>query len=374
MTNLLRRGRLEVETDLLLGAEEVLLPSGVAVTIDALPASPAAHAKQTAGVATATPPPVARSGFDAALFAPTKAAANSAAAPAEPRGVAATGDPRADPRADSSVSRAVQAPSRAPAPPRVPTVHVAEVAPMGLGAPVVHIGAPVVPIGSPVVPIGSPVVPIVDHVVAPGGASKSERLAALDALHARACPHCTAATAHTRLVFGEGNPDAELVFVGEAPGETEDQQGRPFVGRAGEKLDSMIGAMGFTRADVYIANVLKSRPPDNRTPLAHEIERCGPYLLAQLSVIRPKVIVTLGGPATKLLLASELGITRLRGVFGSVRLGVADGAPFDVPVMPTFHPAYLLRNYTTETRAQVWEDLKKVLTALGREAPSRKSS
>jgi DNA polymerase len=222
--------------------------------------------------------------------------------------------------------------------------------------------------------IAAPVVPIVDHVVAPGGASKSERLAALDALHARACPHGTAATAHPHLVFGEGNPDAELVFVGEAPGETEDQQGRPFVGRAGEKLDSMIGAMGFARADVYIANVLKSRPPDNRTPLAHEIERCGPYLLAQLSVIRPKVIVTLGGPATKLLLASELGITRLRGVFGGVRLGVAEGAPFDVPVMPTFHPAYLLRNYTTETRAQVWEDLKKVLAALGREAPARKSS
>jgi len=136
----------------------------------------------------------------------------------------------------------------------------------------------------------------------------------------------------------------------------------------------MIGAMGLARSDVYIANVLKARPPGNRTPLAHEVERCGPYLLAQLAIVRPKAIITLGGPATKLLLASELGITRLRGAWANVRLGTAEGAPFDVPVMPTFHPAYLLRNYTPETRRQVWEDLKKVLEQLGRSVPQRARS
>ncbi|MFZ9914444.1 MAG: uracil-DNA glycosylase [Phycisphaerales bacterium] len=211
---------------------------------------------------------------------------------------------------------------------------------------------------------------------APRAGSKSERLQALDDAHAAQCPHCTAATAHTRLVFGEGNPDAEIVFVGEAPGETEDRLGRPFVGRAGEKLDEMIAAMGLRREAVYIANVLKSRPPENRTPLRHEVEQCGPYLLAQIEVIRPKAVVTLGGPATKLLLASELGITRLRGVFGSLRIsGLGDegrASVLEIPVMPTFHPAYLLRNYTPETRRQVWEDLKKVLALLGREAPARR--
>jgi DNA polymerase len=136
----------------------------------------------------------------------------------------------------------------------------------------------------------------------------------------------------------------------------------------------MIAAMGLRRQDVYIANVLKSRPPDNRTPLAHEIDACGPYLLAQLAVIRPQVIVTLGGPASKLLLASELGITRLRGVLARVSLGAAEGQPFEVPVMPTFHPAYLLRNYTMETRQQVWEDLKKVMGVLGRPLPARPTS
>jgi DNA polymerase len=220
----------------------------------------------------------------------------------------------------------------------------------------------------------APVVPLVDRVSPPSGASKSERLAALDRLHAAECPHCTTATGYERIVFGEGNPDAEIVFVGEAPGETEDKLGRPFVGRAGEKLDEMIAAMGLSRGDVYIANVLKARPPGNRTPLAHEVERCGPYLLAQLAVVRPKAIVTLGGPATKLLLATELGITRLRGAWANVRLGSAEGTPFDVPVMPTFHPAYLLRNYTPETRRQVWEDLKKVLELLGRPAPQRARS
>lgn len=204
-------------------------------------------------------------------------------------------------------------------------------------------------------------------------ASRSAALAELRERHDRSCPHCTTATGHTQTVFGEGNPSARLVFVGEAPGETEDRLGRPFVGRAGEKLDEMIRGMGLRREDVYIANVLKSRPPDNRTPLQHEVEACGPYLAAQLRIIRPEVVVTLGGPATKLLLRTELGITRLRGIWAEYRdfevdrvpgSGLGEGEELVIPVMPTFHPAYLLRNYTLETRRQVWQDLQAVLTRL----------
>ena len=157
------------------------------------------------------------------------------------------------------------------------------------------------------------------------------------------------------------------MFVGEAPGETEDQLGRPFVGRAGQKLDEMIKAMGMSRDDVYIANVLKSRPPDNRTPLPTEVERCAPFLAAQLRIIRPEVIVSLGGPATKFLLGVDTGITKLRGQWASwVPPGDTEAAP--VPVMPTYHPAYLLRNYTPKTRGEVWSDLKQVMDRLRRQA------
>ncbi len=205
-----------------------------------------------------------------------------------------------------------------------------------------------------------------------GIASETDRataLTSLEATHAATCPHCTTATAHTRLVFGEGSAVARLMFIGEAPGETEDQLGRPFVGRAGQKLDEMIRAMGLRREDVYIANVLKSRPPENRTPLQHEVDRCGPYLIEQIRIIRPAAIVTLGGPATKLVLATEQGITRLRGVWGEILVPLegpgADAAEsIAIPVMPTFHPAYLLRNYTAETRRQVWHDLQAVLAKL----------
>ena len=173
------------------------------------------------------------------------------------------------------------------------------------------------------------------------------------------CEHCTNVRGHIQTVFGEGSPDADIFFVGEAPGETEDRIGRPFVGAAGQKLDEMIRAMGLRREDCYIANVLKSRPPENRTPLAEEIERCGPYLVDQILIVNPKVIVTLGGPATKLLLKVDLGISKLRGVWAewipppSTRRG-------PIPVMPTHHPAYLLRNYTVETRKEVWSDLQAV--------------
>lgn len=146
------------------------------------------------------------------------------------------------------------------------------------------------------------------------------------------------------------------MFIGEAPGAEEDRTGRPFVGRAGQKLEEIIKAMGLTREDVYIANVLKARPPDNRTPTAEEAARCGPYLVEQIRIIQPLVLVTLGGPATKLILERPEGITRLRGIWASYDIGTRQ-----IPVMPTFHPAYLLRNYTQETRSRVWSDIQAVM-------------
>ncbi len=200
---------------------------------------------------------------------------------------------------------------------------------------------------------------------APPEVVSADKPAALEALRARhdaACPHCTTATGHTRTVFGETNPDAALMFIGEAPGEEEDRTGRPFVGRAGQKLDDMIAAMKLRREDVYIANVLKSRPPGNRTPLPAEVDACAPYLAEQIRIIRPKVIVALGSPAAKWLLQTNLGITQLRGTWGRY----VDGR-LEIPVMPTFHPAYLLRSYTKETRAKVWSDMQQVMKALGKE-------
>jgi len=203
----------------------------------------------------------------------------------------------------------------------------------------------------------------------PTAASGSDKVALLEALHQRhdeTCPHCTSVKTHNRTVFGEGSPDAEIMFIGEAPGEEEDRLGRPFVGRAGKKLDEIINAMGLQREDVYIANILKARPPNNRTPQADEIARCAPFLLEQIQIISPKVIVALGGPSAKTLLQTDIGITRLRGTWGEYPVGGRA-----IPLMPTFHPAYLLRNYTRETRMEVWSDMKQVLDRIGRKAPSK---
>lgn len=189
-------------------------------------------------------------------------------------------------------------------------------------------------------------------------ASREEKAAMLEALrrrHDAECPHCTAATAHSRTVFADGDPDAALMFVGEAPGEEEDRQGIPFVGRAGQLLNDMIRAMGLTREQVYIANVLKARPPNNATPTPDEAAKCGPYLLEQIEIVRPRVIVTLGNPATHYLLNTTRGITSLRGTWQEFR---------GIPVMPTFHPAYLLRAYTPENRSKVWSDLQQVMARL----------
>jgi DNA polymerase len=159
-----------------------------------------------------------------------------------------------------------------------------------------------------------------------------------------------------QIVFGVGNPNADLMFVGEAPGRDEDIQGIPFVGRAGQKLTQIIEAIGLTRGDVYIANVIKCRPPENRNPEPDEVEQCEPFLFRQVDTIKPKVIVALGTFAAKSLLKSTDSISRLRGRVYDYR-----GAK----LVPTFHPAFLLRN--PACRREVWEDMKKVRALLNGE-------
>ncbi len=193
-------------------------------------------------------------------------------------------------------------------------------------------------------------------------------LAELDASEVQVCRKCDLCKTRTTVVFGEGSASAELVFVGEGPGAEEDRQGRPFVGRAGELLTKMIHAMGLTREDVFICNMVKCRPPGNRTPNPPEIESCWGYLVRQLEIIRPRAIVTLGNPATQNLLDVRTGITRMRGHWRELP-PIGDGLG-GTPVMPTFHPAYLLRNYSVDTRRKVWADLQAVMKLLGLEPPT----
>ena len=169
------------------------------------------------------------------------------------------------------------------------------------------------------------------------------------------CQRCKLAPSRTNLVYGVGNPDADLVFVGEAPGADEDAQGEPFVGKAGQLLTKMIEAMGYSRADVYICNVLKCRPPGNRNPEPDEVASCEPFLKRQLAAIRPRMIVALGKFAAQCLLRDDTPITRLRGGFRSYE---------GIPLMPTLHPAYLLRDPSKKKLA--WDDLKAVNAALAR--------
>ncbi len=196
---------------------------------------------------------------------------------------------------------------------------------------------------------------------------KATALEEMDRNEVRPCSLCPLHQSRTQTVFGESNPDADLVFVGEAPGAEEDATGRPFVGRAGELLTKMIVAMGLQRQDVYICNMLKCRPPNNRTPNPQEIECCWGYLLRQLQILQPKVIVTLGNPATQGLLNTKVGITRLRGHWQKLP-NLGEGLE-GIDVMPTFHPAYLLRQYTPENRRKVWSDLQAVMDKLGLTPP-----
>jgi len=189
--------------------------------------------------------------------------------------------------------------------------------------------------------------------VAPGGVRET-----LEDIRAELgeCGRCGLGGTRTNLEFGVGNSRARLVFVGEAPGRDEDLQGEPFVGEAGQLLTKIIQAMGFKREDVYICNVLKCRPPNNRNPLPAEIEQCHPFLLRQLKAIAPVAVVALGTFAAQTLLNTREPISKLRGHFHDYH---------DIPLMPTFHPAFLLRN--AAMKREVWEDMQQVMRLLGKE-------
>jgi uracil-DNA glycosylase len=174
------------------------------------------------------------------------------------------------------------------------------------------------------------------------------------------CQRCKLCTGRKNIVFGVGNPRADLVFVGEGPGENEDLKGVPFVGAAGDLLTKMIQAMGFSRDEVYICNVVKCRPPGNRNPEPDEIAACEPFLRSQLLAIQPKVIVALGKFAAQTLLRDSTPITRLRGQWREYQ---------GVKLMPTFHPAYLLRSPAEKRKA--WEDLQQVMKIFGKQGPAR---
>ena len=194
--------------------------------------------------------------------------------------------------------------------------------------------------------------------VAPAGAPPPETLEGIRA-DLGECTRCKLHAGRTNLVFGVGSPTADLVFVGEAPGRDEDRQGIPFVGRAGQLLTRIIAAIGLSRDEVYIANVIKCRPPNNRNPEPDEVSTCEPFLFRQIDVIRPRVVVALGGFAIRTLLRTDDAVSRLRGRVFDYR-----GAK----LIPTFHPAYLLRS--PERKRDVWEDMKRVRALLAEPASS----
>jgi DNA polymerase len=189
---------------------------------------------------------------------------------------------------------------------------------------------------------------------------KRRRLIALDEKEVRGCTKCRLCETRTNTVFGEGDANAKIFFIGEGPGENEDLKGRPFVGRAGELLNKWVSAMGLAREQVFIANIVKCRPPGNREPAPDEVATCTPYLQRQLEIVRPHVIITLGRPSAQYMLQSKLSMGKLRGQWHEWR---------GIKLMPTYHPAYVLRQYTVETRGAVWSDLKKVMAELNLPIP-----
>jgi uracil-DNA glycosylase family 4 len=197
----------------------------------------------------------------------------------------------------------------------------------------------------------------------PPGNGQSVELTSL-AEKVSSCVACSLCRTRKQTVFADGSPDAKIMFIGEAPGADEDAQGVPFVGRAGQLLTRMIeDGMGLPRKSVYIANVLKCRPPDNRNPEPDEVASCRGYLEAQIDLVKPEVLVALGKFAAQFLLETEEGITRLRGTWGTYR---------GIPVMPTYHPSFLLRQ--PGQKKDAWEDLLKVLAKVGLPAPARKGA
>ena len=251
------------------------------------------------------------------------------------------------------IPRRAKAPVNEPAPAPV-TVNVSDSAPAPSPAP-----SPVSTTMERSAPVPAP--------AAPAPAPPAAPARALPLIHeeVRACAKCGLAPTRTNTVFSRGNPEAKLVFVGEAPGADEDAQGLPFVGRAGQLLDKMIQAMGLDPVkDVYVCNIIKCRPPGNRRPEPEEIAACIPYLHEQLDAIQPRVIVAMGNTAVGALLETKIGITKVRGNWKLYR--------GRVPVMPTYHPSYLIRPSAQqqEAKRQAWEDLQAVMKELG--LPPRK--
>lgn len=190
-----------------------------------------------------------------------------------------------------------------------------------------------------------------------GDASKEKIFSSLEQ-EIKECRACPLAKTRKNAVPGEGSIEADLMFVGEGPGRDEDIQGKPFVGKAGQLLTRIIKAMKFERESVYITNVIKCRPPENRNPRISEIEKCQRFLSKQIELISPKIIVTLGNVPTRYFLNKTAGITSLRGIFYSYH---------DIKIMPTFHPSYLVRNEDNkELKKMVWKDMQKVMAVLGK--------
>ena len=260
------------------------------------------------------------------------------------------------PAPDQNGLEALATGDRAPPPPSPPPKPSAKPAPTAEKPAVDLFGNPVVKPGDP------SALPAFEGPPPPRG-RRIELLQAMDDAEVKGCTKCDLSQTRTHTVFGEGDPEAAVMFVGEGPGENEDLTGRPFVGKAGGLLDKMIAGMGLKREDVYIANVVKCRPPNNRVPTAGEVAACTPYLDRQIEWIRPRVVVTLGLPATKHLLGLNLPMSRMRGQWHEWR---------GVKVMPTYHPAYLLRSYTEANRRAVWDDLRLVMAEVGLAGPGKK--
>ena len=204
---------------------------------------------------------------------------------------------------------------------------------------------------------GQAILPVrTDKIVSP---PQADLLAELQAI-VTVCEKCRLSKSRTQVVYGVGSPTADLMFIGEAPGRDEDIQGEPFVGRAGQLLTDIIKAMKLTRDDVYIANVIKCRPPENRNPEADELDTCRPYIRRQIEIIQPKVIVTLGRFALQSLTEKAFAISAARGQWLDYN---------GIKVMPTYHPAYLLRN--PAAKKEVWADMKKVMIALENDSTPR---
>ncbi|MCY3842898.1 MAG: uracil-DNA glycosylase [Acidobacteria bacterium] len=265
--------------------------------------------------------------------------------------------------AEASEPAAGASPPAGPAPPADVPPPAGSAPPADVPPPAGPASAAGVPASSEMAPPSADVVPplasgavalsMFDRVEAPADGSPPERLAQVRE-QLGPCTRCKLHSGRTTLVFGVGNPDADLMFVGEAPGRDEDREGIPFVGRAGQLLTRIIEAIDLRRDDVYIANVIKCRPPDNRNPEPDEVQTCEPYLFAQIDCIRPRVIVALGSFAARTLLRDErTSITRVRGKVFAFR-----GAQ----LIPTFHPAFLLRS--PDRKREVWEDMKLVRSLL----------